>query len=67
MWTDLKAAVRAGVLAGVKGAVIALFLLAAVTWFLRDYEQTRARAAKGEQAFGYLQSLAAAKKAAPKE
>lgn len=51
MWVDLQAAVRAGVLIGVKVAVAAVLLLVAVSWFLGDYQWVRQAALKGQIAY----------------
>jgi len=54
MWDDLKSAAREGVLLGVKWAIIAAFVVFAVSMLLGDYIIVRQRAANGQQAFEFI-------------
>ena len=53
-WNRLRVAVESGIIVGVKVGVAALIVIFAVGWFLRDYEQVRTNAGRGDAAFQYI-------------
>lgn len=55
-WLDrLRQAAEAGVVLGVKWAIVAAILLVSVSWLLGDYNVVRERAANGQRAFEWIQ------------
>ena len=67
MWTDLKAAARAGIVQGVQWGVAVLIAGSILGWAVSEYRTTRTRAANGQAAFEFLMKAQqqAAQPAAP--
>ena len=62
MWPDVIAAARAGLLLGVKWAVVVLLVSLTLGALAQDYLVVRQQARHGQQAFQYLQQQQASRK-----